>query len=103
MSACYSGGFLEKLKDERSLVMTASSAERQSFGCGAASDATYLAQALFGEALKKTRSFEAAFAQARGLIQQWEREKNFEPSDPQIHVGSEIRKKLSEVERRLEK
>jgi hypothetical protein len=101
VSACYSGGFMEKLKDERSLVMTASSAERQSFGCGAGSDATYLAQALFGEALKKTRSFEAAFTQARGLIQQWEREKNFEPSEPQIHVGSEIRKKLSEVEQRL--
>jgi hypothetical protein len=101
VSACYSGGFVAALKDERTMVITASSAERQSFGCGASSDATYLAQALFGEALKKTYSFEAAFADARKLIEQWEREKNYEPSQPQMYVGSEIRKKLQEVERRL--
>jgi hypothetical protein len=101
VSACYSGGFVDALKDERTMVITASSAARQSFGCGASSDATYLAQALFGEALKKTYSFEAAFADARKLIEQWEREKSYESSQPQIHVGSEIRKKLQEVERRL--
>ena len=101
VSACYSGGFVDALKDERTMVITASSAERQSFGCGASSDATYLAQALFGEALKRTYSFEGAFGEARKLIEQWEREKNFEASQPQIYVGSEIRKKLQEVERRL--
>jgi hypothetical protein len=101
VSACYSGGFVDALKDERTMVITASSSERQSFGCGASSDATYLAQALFGEALKKTYSFEAAFGEARKLIEQWEREKNYEPSQPQIYVGSEIRKKLQEVEKRL--
>jgi hypothetical protein len=101
VSACYSGGFVEALKDERTMIITAASAERQSFGCGASSDATYLAQALFGEALRKTFSFEAAFEHARKLIEQWEREKNQQSSQPQIYVGPEIRKKLQEIEGRL--
>ena len=48
ISACYSGGFIDALKDERTLVITASAADKTSFGCGTGSDATYLAQALFG-------------------------------------------------------
>jgi hypothetical protein len=61
VSACYSGGYVEPLKDERTLIITAASATKQSFGCGAASDFTYLAKALFDEALRKTHSFETAF------------------------------------------
>lgn len=101
VSACYSGGFVDTLKDERTLIVTASSAERQSFGCGYASDATYLGKALFGEALRKTYSFEAAARDAVETIGRWEREKNQKASDPQIHVGAEIRPKLAELERRL--
>lgn len=101
ISACHSGGFIEALKDERTMVITASSADRQSFGCGHLSDATYLAQALFGEALKKTHAFEAAFELARARIETWEREQGFAPSRPQLHAGAGIRAKLAEVERRL--
>jgi hypothetical protein len=101
ISACYSGGFIDALKDERTLVITAASADRTSFGCGNTSDATYLAQALFGQALRKTYSFEQAFGEARKSIEQWEREKGYTASEPQIYVGSEIRAKLGQIERRL--
>ncbi len=101
ISACYSGGFIEALKDERTMVITASSAERQSFGCGHLSDATYLAQALFGEALKKTHAFEVAFGQARATIEDWERKKGYTPSQPQLYMGARIGAKLGDVERRL--
>jgi hypothetical protein len=101
VSACYSGAFVDTLKNDETLVITASSADRQSFGCGNFSDATYLAQALFAEALKETHSFETAFERAKALIEQWEREKGFTPSLPQIHVGPAIRAKLAEIERRL--
>jgi len=101
VSACYSGGFIDALKDPRTMVLTASSADRQSFGCGHLSDATYLAQALFGEALRHTFSFEAAFGTALASIEKWEREKRFTPSQPQMHVGAEIRTKLAELERQL--
>lgn len=101
VSACYSGGFVEPLKDERTMIVTASSADRQSFGCGTASDATYLAKAFFGEALRKTFSFEAAADSARETIELWERERDQKASQPQIFVGAEIRPKLTEIERRL--
>ena len=101
ISACYSGGFIADLKDERTMIITASSADRQSFGCGNLSNATYLAQAFFGTALKKTHSFEAGFEQARATIEQWEREKGHTPSQPQIYAGAKIRAKLAQLEQRL--
>ena len=101
VSACYSGGFVEPLKDEYTLIITASSATKTSFGCGNESDATYLAQALFDEALRNTHSFETAFEQARKTILQREQAQKHEPSDPQIFVGAAIREKLLQVEKRL--
>ena len=54
ISACYSGGFIDALKDERTLVMTAARADRTSFGCSDDSDFTYFGRALFAEALLQT-------------------------------------------------
>ena len=101
VSACYSGGYVEPLKDSRTLIITAASATRQSFGCGAESDFTYLAKALFDEELRKTHSFETAFERARESIAAREKAKGFVPSEPQIHVGADIRDKLKMLERRL--
>jgi hypothetical protein len=101
VSACYSGGYIEPLKNERTLIITASSATRQSFGCGAESDFTYLARALFDEELRKTLSFQEAFARARVSIEKREKAQGFEPSEPQIFVGDAIAEKLQAVERRL--
>ena len=47
------------------------------------------------------RAFEQGFARARTLIEQWERQQNQKPSQPQLFVGTDIRKKLAEVEGRL--
>ena len=47
VSACYSGGFIEPLKDDYTLILTASATDRTSFGCGSESDATYFGDALF--------------------------------------------------------
>jgi hypothetical protein len=102
ISACYSGGFIEPLRDERSLIITASSASRRSFGCGNQSDSTYLAKALFDQELRRAHSFEAAFNAARSSIAERERAQGFEPSEPQIFVGAAMREKLKQVERRLD-
>ena len=103
VSACYSGGFVAPLQDEHTMIITASSAKRQSFGCGSASDSTWLAQALFNEELRKTWSFETAFGHARKSIAERERAQGYEPSEPQFFAGAEIRKKLAEIEARLER
>ena len=67
VSACYSGGYIEPLKDDNTLIMTASAADRTSFGCGTESDATYFADALFQHALRFEDSFVKAFEQARAI------------------------------------
>ena len=41
ISACYSGGFIEPLKNQQTLIMTAARADRVSFGCSEQSDFTY--------------------------------------------------------------
>ena len=101
VSACYSGGFIEPLKDDHTLIITASSAIKTSFGCGNESEATYLARALYDEALRETHSFEAAFETARGAIRAREQAQKFEPSEPQIFVGAAMRDKLRQLEERL--
>lgn len=85
LSACYSGGFIEDLQDEQTLIMTAAAADRTSFGCSDENDFTYFGRALFKEALPVTDSFVAAFDQAKQLIQQWESDEDLTPSNPQIH------------------
>jgi hypothetical protein len=101
VSACYSGGFVEPLRDDYTAVITASAPARKSFGCSSESDATYLAKALFEEELRRTYSFEKAFDSARKSIAERERMQGYEPSEPQMHMGPALRVKLAEIERRL--
>lgn len=72
VSACYSGGFIEPLRDERTLVMTAARHDRRSFGCADENDFTYFGRALFKESLPRSRSFVEAFRRAETLVKDWE-------------------------------
>jgi Peptidase C13 family len=101
VSACYSGGYIEPLKDDHTLIITASDATHTSFGCGNESDFTYFGKAMFDEELRKTYSFTEAFEKAKLRILAREKADNFEPSNPQIFVGEKIAAKLKELEARL--
>jgi hypothetical protein len=101
VSACYSGGFIDPLKDEYTLIITASAADRTSFGCGAESAATYFGDALFQHALRFEDSFVKAFEQAKKLIAERERSEKRRPSNPQIFVGEQMQTKLPELEAEL--
>jgi hypothetical protein len=101
VSACYSGGFIEPLQDEYTLIMTASATDRTSFGCGSESDATYFGDALFQHALRFEDSFIKAFAQAKTRIEERERAEKLEPSRPQIFVGTQMAAKLPKLEAEL--
>ena len=105
ISACYSGGWIEPLATDQSLIMTAADAEHTSYGCGHRSPLTFFGRAVFDEALRKTRSFEAAFAQAVPVIRQREIEAGKEDgfSNPQIHVGAGIRPVLDRLAQQLGK
>jgi hypothetical protein len=84
ISACYSGGFIPKLKDEKTLVIAAARADRVSFGCSEENDFTYFGRALFAEALQQTDDLQRAFKLAKGSVAEREKEQSFEPSEPQI-------------------
>jgi hypothetical protein len=101
ISACYSGGFIDALKDAHTLVVTASDAKHTSFGCGNAFDFTYFSKAYYDEALRKTYSFENAFALAKESVRLREQKEGLEPSNPQIYVGEAMKEKLSRLEKRL--
>ncbi|TIH07656.1 C13 family peptidase [Pseudomonas leptonychotis] len=84
ISACYSGGFIPKLQDEKTLVITAARADRVSFGCSEENDFTYFGRALFAEALQQTDDLQRAFTLAKASVAEREKTDGFEPSEPQI-------------------
>ncbi|MGF6092091.1 C13 family peptidase [Pseudomonas sp. 18173] len=84
ISSCYSGGFIPALKDERTLIMTASRADRVSFGCSEEANFTYFGDALFAQALNQTDDLEQAFKLARTTVAERELADGFEASEPQI-------------------
>lgn len=95
VSACYSGGFIDALREARTLVLTAARADRPSFGCGTDSQITWFGKAFLAEALNDTADFIEAHARARRAIEAWEREEGFEEaSEPQIDIGTGIAAQL---------
>jgi hypothetical protein len=101
VSACYSGGFIAPLKDEHTAVITASAADRNSFGCSNEAQWTYFGKAYFDEALRGTYSFTQAFENAKPVIAARERADGYDPSDPQMAVGGAIAGTLEALERQL--
>lgn len=101
VSACYSGGFIETLKNENSLIVTASRADRNSFGCSNERKFTYFGKAYFDQQLRRELSFIEAFHKATKVIEEWETADDLTPSVPQIHVGGAVGAKLDALERRL--
>jgi hypothetical protein len=101
VSACYSGGFVDALRNEHTLVISASAPDKNSFGCSDEAEWTYFGKAYFDEALRKTYSFVTAFELAKPVIAEREREQGYQPSDPQMALGEAIKPKLLLLERQL--
>lgn len=64
--------------------MTASRADRVSFGCSEEADFTYFGDALFAQALNQTDDLQQAFNLAKAHVAEREQTDNFEASEPQI-------------------
>lgn len=103
ISACYSGSFIDALKDERTLILTAAAADKTSFGCSNENDFTYFGDAYINTALRQDRSFVAAFDRAKDIIARREAAENLTPSEPQIYLGAAVQAKLQQLERRMAK
>ena len=98
ISACYAGGFIEALKDPRSIVITAAAADRTSFGCSNDRDLTYFGEAFFRDALPEARSLRDAFDRAKSAIALRERRERVDASKPQAYFGAEMEAKLAAMQ-----
>ena len=94
VSACFSGVFIEPVKDDRTLIMTAASADKESFGCSDDADMTYFGRAFFERSVPESESFISAFDQARELIHEWELDRGHH-SEPQIHRPAAVLQQLA--------
>jgi hypothetical protein len=97
VSACHSGSFVPALAEPNTLVITASAADRNSFGCDDRREWTYFGDAFFNRALRQERSFERAFERASQLISRWEAREKLTASMPQIAGGEALRPKLEAI------
>jgi hypothetical protein len=103
LSACYSGMFVPALWSDSTALMTAASASRTSFGCAADNDWTFFGDAMINRALRKPQPLAAASTEALKLVGEWEAAKKYEPSYPQISIGSRVDAWLGPLEARMPK
>jgi hypothetical protein len=101
LSACYSGTFVPALWSDTTALLTAAAASRTSFGCEADNDWTFFGDALINRALRKAQPLEAASAEALKLVGDWEAGRKYEPSYPQVSIGSGVDTWLKPLEARM--
>lgn len=89
LQACFSGQFVPALASPRTIVATAASSTRPSFGCTASNDWTFFGHALINQAMRTPDTFARQFRRALVSIIGWEQELGIEPSNPQLSIGSE--------------
>ena len=97
ISSCFSGQFVAPLANDDSLVITASAANRPSFGCSTDAEWTYFGKGYFVDALPKQKKFIPAFYEAQNLVAVREVWEQVPPSRPQISVGARIEQMLKEL------
>jgi len=98
VSACFSGAFVDPLANDDTIVLTAASKSRASFGCSDERHLTYFGEAFFQDALPGAGSLREAFEATRGAIRKREREARVKASQPQAHFGAVLEGRLAEIE-----
>ena len=94
VSSCYSGTFVAPLSDPNTMILTAASSSRTSFGCSNDRKWTWFGEAFFQDGLTGEATLAGAFASARTTIAAWEREQKLTPSEPQAFIGDEISRRF---------
>jgi hypothetical protein len=103
VSACYSGVFVPALSGPQTMIVSAASSDRPSFGCAAENDWTFFGDALVNRALRKPQPLGPAVTEALGLIAGWEQQASLNPSLPQQSMGDEVKHWLAPLEARMPK
>jgi hypothetical protein len=102
VAGCEAGVFVPALRNDETLIATAASSDRSSFGCSNGNELTEFGRAVLAEQLVHERSFPVAFQKATAVIAQREADRHLVPSLPQLFVGPAIAEKLRSLEARLD-
>jgi Peptidase C13 family len=97
ISACYAGVFVDDLKSDSTVIVTAADADHSSFGCDDDRELTWFGEAFLKDSLPGSTSLEEAFHKAAGLIARREDAEHQIHSNPQLYVGPLMQKKLAEL------
>jgi Peptidase C13 family len=101
ISACYSGVFIPPMQSDDSIIITAASHQRTSFGCNPGNDWTFFGDALINNAFRKPQPLLAATKEAKKLIFEWENQMGVISSEPQVFIGDKSDVWLSALESRM--
>jgi len=94
ISACYSGGFIDALKNDTTMIITAAREDRASFGCGTDAEITDFGRAFFVDGLNHNDTFQAAFEEASHLVESWESRDDETHSYPQFVSTPQVEAQL---------
>ena len=103
IQACYSGQFVDALAGPRTVVATASSSMKPSFGCSAGNDWTFFGHALINQAMRQPDSFARQLRRAYVTILGWEQRLGLGTSSPQVSIGAETAGWLAALDARKPK
>lgn len=90
VSACHSGSFIESLKHPKRVILTASAADKVSYGCQPLANNTFFIDALFADKIDGDSSLSQRLDQAKEKITARETELKFAASLPQVYVGEKM-------------
>ncbi len=103
ISACFSGSFIPALLDDNSVVITAASPVRPSFGCNPGNDWTFFGDALINNSMREGLPLNATKDIAFRKISEWELGHGLTPSEPQYYAGSSAKAWLDLLEKKMPK
>jgi Peptidase C13 family len=103
ISACYSGIFIPALKNDDSVVITAASDKRSSFGCTPGNDWTFFGDALINNAMRAPEPLGKSVKDAFKLVETWETTLGLVSSDPQMSFGKKSDDWLVALEKQMPK
>ena len=98
ISACYSGGFVEPLKNDETVIVTAADADHTSFGCSDDNDFTYFGEAVLRDQLMRGVPMLEAFPRAIAAIKERETQEKKTHSNPQLWVGPAVAAQVQRYE-----
>ena len=97
VSACFSGGFIEPLKNDYSVIATAADAYNTSFGCADNRDFTFYGEAIFKHQMQRGVGVIESLDKAREVVRAMEEPENLTPSNPQLWIGALAKEKIKEI------